>query len=88
MDEKIGVIFLGTPRMTPKGNKYYVGKTEGSEEFDLTAWVNVSRSGNEYLTIKKKEIVKKEEQEPSVAGIIQAQTALDNETVEPSDLPF
>lgn len=88
MDKTIGVIFLGSKRTTPKGNEYYTGKLDGSEEFDLIAWVNTSKSGKQYLLIKQREIQKKEEEETNGVKSNYDGIAIDGETVDVNDLPF
>lgn len=52
--ENVAVLFVDKANETRKGAKYYSGKSEGSEEFDLMAFVRQSKTGKKYLSIVRK----------------------------------
>lgn len=79
--QNFGVIFVNKKQTSKKGAEYFSGKTEGSEEFDLMAFIKESKSGVKYLSVVK--VTKDDDYQPKAAS-----TEGTNGGVNPSDLPF
>jgi hypothetical protein len=82
--KNIAVIFIGKKLTSKNGKTYFSGKTEGSEDFDIMAFLNESKDGRtKYLSVtqvtkdknyKSRQTNKSEE--------------FSDEQVDPDDLPF
>ena len=93
----IGVIFLSKELTSKSGNKYFSGKMEGSEEFNLMGFIKESKSGTKYMSLVRTdldesgEVVEKTTSDkPMFNQKPQEKKVVDNtETIiDPSDLPF
>lgn len=96
--QQIGVIFFSKRLKTKKGNEYYSGRLEGSQGFNLMAFVKTAKSGTKYLSLvevkdrqagdRQEEVV---EEEQVKAEPIQVKTKIksNEETmIDPDSLPF
>lgn len=86
-EQVLGVLFLNK-RVTPSGKEYYSGKTEGQDEFNLIAWINTSKAGKQYLTLKIRETETSEELKKSVEKLETDRKAEVDTNVDSNDLPF
>lgn len=95
--KKLGVIFTNKALETKNGQKYYSGKLEGTDEFNIMAFVNTSKNGTKYLSLV--EVT----QDNNYSGGQQSQPSQNNQydrknrrsqqnqqqdEIDPDDLPF
>lgn len=94
--QQIGVIFFSKRLKTKKGNEYYSGRLEGSQGFNLMAFVKTSKGGKKYLSLvevedrqgdKQEEL--EEEQTKEAPVRVETKVKSNKETIiDPDDLPF
>lgn len=95
--QQIGVIFFSKRLKTKKGNEYYSGRLEGSQGFNLMAFVKTAKSGTKYLSLVEVEDRQAEdkqgeiEEKPTENNPIRVETKVksnEEQIIDPDDLPF
>lgn len=92
----IGAVFLTKKLTTKAGHEYYSGKTEGSEEFNMMAFVKESKAGNKYLSLVRTDLddegqgAKREAKttENPIQRELPKEADNSESIIDPNDLPF
>lgn len=91
--KNIGVIFTSKKLTSKNGKEYFSGKLEGSEGFNLMAFVGESAKGVKYLSLVEVEDVQVKENKEEAKVVTQKPVIKSNKDntekiIDPDDLPF
>lgn len=95
--QQIGVIFFSKRLKTKKGNEYYSGRLEGSQGFNLMAFVKTAKSGTKYLSLvevedrqmgNKQEEIEERSTETNPIRVETKVKSNEEQIIDPDDLPF